>query len=149
MKALIYARASAEEAATNSQAIQKQIATCYEYASRNGYEVEGVFKEVASGGNDDRIELLNLINHVTDSKGVISAVLVSSFDRLTRNIINFVHVNDMFQGLGIEVITATPSETDAASRLLKNMLMAFAKFEKEVRSERIRQGIRRKRNLQK
>ncbi len=149
MKAVIYARTSKETRATEqSNILQRQIAVCYEYASKNGYDVEGVFKEVANGANDSRQELQKLIERATNNKGNISAILVASLDRLARNISDFAHLNDMFRELGIELISATElNEDTATSRLTESMLLAFERYERDIRSEDIRAGIRRRRNL--
>jgi DNA invertase Pin-like site-specific DNA recombinase len=148
MKAVIYARAAEENTVTTNNALQKQIATCYEYASKNSYEVEAVYKEVGHAVDEQRKELQGLIKHVADSKGVISIILVESADRISRSLPELVQLNDMIHGLGAEIVCATASGTDTAdSRLVKNIIAVMHQYSREIRSEHIKAGIRRKRNL--
>lgn len=123
MKAVIYARASKEIQATKqSNVLQRQIKACYEYASKNGYDVDSVFKEVANSTDDGKQELQKLIELATNNKGNISAILVASLDRLARNISDFIRLNDMFRESGIELISITElNEDTATSRLTRNL----------------------------
>lgn len=94
-----------------------------------------------SGGNLNRPALHQLI---TDIKaGKINIVVVYKIDRLTRSLMDFSKLVEIFDQYGVTFISITQSfnTTTSMGRLTLNVLLSFAQFEREVIGERVRDKI--------
>lgn len=78
-KNVIYARVSNTKQAND---LNTQIETIKNYCLSNGITIDKIYKEIASGMNENRTELNNLISDVIS--GQIKTVYISFKDRLTR-----------------------------------------------------------------
>jgi predicted site-specific integrase-resolvase len=77
-KVIAYARCSTQKQRDN---LERQIERLRQYCETNKHDYE-VYSEIASGLNDNRRQLLKIINRV--SQGDISEVVIEYKDRLTR-----------------------------------------------------------------
>ena len=70
-------------------------------------------------------------------------VVVYKVDRLTRSLIDFAKLVELFDAHGVSFVSVTQqfNTTTSMGRLTLNMLLSFAQFEREVTSERIRDKI--------
>lgn len=95
-----------------------------------------------SGGNVERPALQRLLADV--DAGRIDAVVSYKFDRLSRSIKDFALLLESFEEKGVVFVSVTQQidTSSAAGRLLQNVLVTFAQFEREVISERTRDKIR-------
>src|SRR6476646_7405997 len=75
--------------------------------------------------------------------GTIDNVVVYKIDRLSRSLLDFSKLVDVFERHQVTFVSITQqfSTTTSMGRLTLNMLLSFAKFEREVTSERIRDKI--------
>jgi len=94
-----------------------------------------------TGANIDRPAFQRLLADIDD--GEIDIVVVYKVDRLSRSLLDFAQVMDLFQRAGVDFVSVTQnfSTADAMGRLTLNMLMSFAEFEREMISERTRDKI--------
>lgn len=78
-KVVVYARVS-----TNKQKpdLENQISTLRQYANANGYIVENVYKDIASGMSFDRGEFKQMLLDVMSYK--IKTIIISNKDRFSR-----------------------------------------------------------------
>jgi len=76
-------------------------------------------------------------------KGKVDLVVVYKVDRLTRSLTDFAKIVEVFDTRGVSFVSVTQqfNTTTSMGRLTLNMLLAFAQFEREVTSERIRDKI--------
>lgn len=91
-----------------------------------------------SGGNMDRPALQQLL---TDIKaGKVDIVVVYKIDRLTRSLMDFSKLVEIFDEHNVTFVSVTQSfnTTTSMGRLTLNVLLSFAQFEREVSAERIR-----------
>lgn len=91
-----------------------------------------------TGGNLERPALHRLL---TDAReGRIDAIVFYKIDRLTRSLADFVRLMDAFQHFGISFVSVTQSfdTTDSMGRMVLNILLTFAQFEREMMGDRIR-----------
>ena len=91
-----------------------------------------------SGGNMDRPALKRLLADI--DAGKVDIVVVYKIDRLTRNLADFAKMVELFDQHGVSFSAVTQQINSATSmgRLMLNVLLSFAQFEREVTSERIR-----------
>ena len=94
-----------------------------------------------SGGNTDRPALKRLLADI--ERGLIDIVVVYKIDRLTRSLADFAKMVDVFDQHDVSFSAVTQQINSATSmgRLMLNVLLSFAQFEREVTSERIRDKI--------
>ena len=94
-----------------------------------------------SGGNMDRPALKRLLADI--DAGKVDIVVVYKIDRLTRNLTDFSKMVELFDQHGVSFSAVTQQINSATSigRLMLNILLSFAQFEREVTGERIRDKI--------
>jgi DNA invertase Pin-like site-specific DNA recombinase len=144
LRCAIYTRKSSEEGLDMEfNSLDAQRAACEAYiasqrsegwvATRERYD-DGEF----SGGNLDRPGLKQLLADVDD--GLIDVVVVYKIDRLSRSLMDFSRLVDVFDRNGVTFVSVTQSfnTTTSMGRLTLNILLSFAQFEREVIGERIR-----------
>lgn len=94
-----------------------------------------------SGGTMERPALQQLL---TDIKaGKVHIIVVYKIDRLTRSLMDFAKLVEVFDQYGVTFVSVTQSfnTTTSMGRLTLNVLLSFAQFEREVTGERIRDKI--------
>jgi DNA invertase Pin-like site-specific DNA recombinase len=91
-----------------------------------------------SGGTLERPALKRLLADIED--GHIDVVVVYKIDRLSRSLMDFAKLVEVFDRGGVTFVSVTQSfnTTTSMGRLTLNILLSFAQFEREVIGERIR-----------
>jgi DNA invertase Pin-like site-specific DNA recombinase len=94
-----------------------------------------------SGGNTERPGLKRLLADIERSQ--IDIVVVYKIDRLTRSLADFSKMVEVFERQGVSFVSVTQqfNTTTSMGRLMLNVLLSFAQFEREVTGERIRDKI--------
>lgn len=94
-----------------------------------------------SGGNMDRPALRRLMADI--EAGKVDIVVVYKIDRLSRSLADFARMVDVFDRHRVSFSAVTQQINSATSmgRLMLNVLLSFAQFEREVTGERIRDKI--------
>jgi len=94
-----------------------------------------------SGGNLDRPALQKLLADIKEGK--VQTIVVYKIDRLTRSLMDFSKLVEIFDEYGVTFVSITQSfnTTTSMGRLTLNVLLSFAQFEREVSAERIRDKI--------
>jgi len=94
-----------------------------------------------SGGNIDRPALQRLLADI--KAGKVHTVVVYKIDRLTRSLMDFAKLVEIFDQYGVTFVSVTQafSTTTSMGRLTLNVLLSFAQFEREVIGERVRDKI--------
>src|ERR1700722_18804839 len=94
-----------------------------------------------SGGSMDRPALQKLLVDVQARR--IDVIVVYKVDRLTRSLTDFAKLVETFDAHGVSFVSVTQSfnTTTSMGRLTLNVLLSFARFEREVTGERIRDKI--------
>lgn len=94
-----------------------------------------------TGGNMDRPALRRLFADI--EAGKIDAVIVYKVDRLSRSLLDFARMMEIFDRHQVSFVSVTQQFNTSISmgRLTLNMLLSFAQFEREMISERTRDKI--------
>ena len=94
-----------------------------------------------SGGSMDRPALQQLLAKIRDNQ--IDVVVVYKIDRLTRSLMDFARIVEIFDEHQVSFVSVTQAfnTTTSMGRLTLNVLLSFAQFEREVTAERIRDKI--------
>ncbi len=94
-----------------------------------------------TGGNMDRPALKELFDDIRS--GLVDIVVVYKVDRLSRSIMDFAKIVELFEAHNVSFVSVTQHFNTKVSmgRLTLNILLSFAQFEREIISERIRDKI--------
>ncbi len=94
-----------------------------------------------SGGNMERPALKKLMEDI--QAGKVHIIVVYKIDRLTRSLMDFAKLVEVFDKHGVTFVSVTQSfnTTTSMGRLTLNVLLSFAQFEREVTGERIRDKV--------
>ena len=94
-----------------------------------------------SGGTMNRPAFQELLMDIEEDK--IDIVVVYKVDRLTRSLMDFSKIIDVFDKHNASFVSITQhfNTTTSMGRLTLNILLSFAQFEREVTGERIRDKI--------
>ena len=143
----IYTRKSSEEGLEqefNSLHAQREACEAYIRSQRHegwvllpaGYD-DGGF----SGGTMARRGLQRLLDDIR--AGRIDVVVTYKVDRLTRALVDFARLIEIFDAHEVSFVSVTQqfNTTSSMGRLTLNVLLSFAQFEREVTGERIRDKI--------
>ena len=91
-----------------------------------------------SGGTLERPALQRLLKEI--EAGGVDVVVVYKIDRLSRSLMDFAKLVEVFDRRNVTFVSVTQSfnTTTSMGRLTLNVLLSFAQFEREVTGERIR-----------
>jgi site-specific DNA recombinase len=94
-----------------------------------------------SGGNLNRPALNRLLKDIESGK--VNVVVVYKIDRLSRSLIDFTKLVEIFDRHGVSFVSVTQSfnTTNSMGRLTLNILLSFAQFERENSAERVRDKV--------
>lgn len=94
-----------------------------------------------SGGNVERPGLKKLMADI--EAGKVDVVVVYKVDRLSRSLLDFTRLLEVFDKHGVSFVSVTQAfnTRESMGRLMLNVLLSFAQFEREIISERTRDKI--------
>ena len=103
---------------------------------RDRYDDGGI-----SGGTLERPALKRLVADIQE--GLVDVVVVYKIDRLSRSLVDFTKLIEVFDANQVTFVSVTQSfnTTTSMGRLTLNILLSFAQFEREVIGERIRDKV--------
>jgi len=113
--------------------LAKQEQILKEYAISNGYKADFIFKDIASGMNENRKELNQLIDLIVQNK--INKVFISYKDRLSRFGYNYFEYIFQKYGTKIEVVNLTKEE-DFQTELTQDLISIIHHFSMKMYSNR-------------
>jgi site-specific DNA recombinase len=144
VQAAIYTRKSTEdglEQEFNSLDAQRESAEAYIQSQKHeGWElVPAKYDDGGyTGANMDRPALKRLLADI--EAGIVNMVAVYKVDRLSRSLLDFARMMEVFDRKGVAFVSVTQQFNTSTSmgRLMLNVLLSFAQFEREMISERTR-----------
>ncbi len=147
VRCAIYTRKSTEEGLEqefNTLDAQRESGEAYIASQKNeGWEClaerydDGGF----SGGNLERPALKRLLADV--AAGKVDCIVVYKVDRLSRSLLDFAKIMEVFDQQKVAFVSVTQqfNTSTPMGRLVLNVLLSFAQFEREIIGERIRDKI--------
>jgi site-specific DNA recombinase len=148
LRCAVYTRKSSEEGLEQEfNSLHAQREACEAYIAsqrsegwvlvRDQYDDGGI-----SGGTLERPGLKRLLADIED--GLVDVVVVYKIDRLSRSLMDFSKLVEVFDRNSVTFVSVTQSfnTTTSMGRLTLNILLSFAQFEREVTAERIRDKVR-------
>lgn len=161
LRCAIYTRKSSEEGLDqdfNSLDAQREACEAYIASQASlGWKLSPTLYDDGgiSGGTMERPALKQLLNDI--KQGLVDVVVVYKIDRLTRSLMDFSKMMEVFdnprggegrkpdreckESVSFVSVTQQFNTTTSMGRLTLNVLLSFAQFEREVTAERIRDKI--------
>lgn len=144
LRCAIYTRKSTEEGLDrelNSLAAQRDTCSAYIRSQRHkGWvELPEHYDDGGwSGANLARPALQRLLSDI--EAGRVDVVVIYKIDRLSRSLLDFVRLLDTLERYGVAFVSITQAfdTSDSMGRLILNVLLTFAQFERELLSDRLR-----------
>jgi len=134
----IYARQSVDR--KDSISIESQIEFC-NYELKGGSCKEYTDKGY-SGKNTDRPQFQNLMQDIEN--GLIRRVVVYKLDRISRSILDFAKLMELFQQYQVEFVSSTEKfdTSTPMGRAMLNICIVFAQLERETIQRRVQDAYR-------
>ncbi len=147
VRCAIYTRKSSDEGleqAFNSLDAQREACAAYvlSQASEGWNALPDIYDDGGlSGGSLERPALQRLLADI--AAGKVDIIVVYKIDRLTRSLTDFAKLADRLDKHGVSFVSVTQqfNTTTSMGRLMLNVLLSFAQFEREITGERIRDKI--------
>lgn len=131
-KSVIYARVSTVGQKSD---LDHQIQVIEQYMISNGVRVSDIYKDVASGLNDDRKDLNRLISDIVDCK--IDTVYITFKDRLTR--FGFGYLQTMFKKFGTSIVVLNETndeQTNSQQEITDDLIAIIHHYSMKLYSDR-------------
>ena len=146
-RCVIYVRKSTTHGLDQEfNSLDAQREACEQYVAlraADGWTMTEVYEDGGyTGANLDRPAFQRLLADIDDGK--IDVVVVYKLDRLSRSLLDFTQIMSRFEEGGAAFVSVTQnfSTADPMGRLVLNILMTFAEFEREMICARTRDKIR-------
>lgn len=141
-KAAIYCRISTEDQNANKQEL-----LCRKHCEIQNIELYETYVDVISGQTHTRPCLNKMLNDMRRYK--FNTIVVTKLDRIGRSLSHLLSMFDEFNKKGIHFIAVTQNidTTTSIGRMQMQILGAFAEFERNLISERTKEGLRNAKNV--
>jgi len=147
VRVAIYTRVSVSEGLEKEfNSIDAQREACAAYIASQRGQGWGVLPETYSdggfsGANTDRPGFQRLLRDI--EAGKIDVVATYKVDRLSRSLLDFTHLLDLFRRHGVAFVSVTQSfdTSTPMGRMVVSLLATFAQFERETTAERVRDKV--------
>ncbi len=144
IRCAIYTRRSvgySEEQEFNSLESQRAICSSYIASQRpKGWsELPKHYDDMArSGASLERPAMQDLLSDI--ESGLVDVIVIYKLDRITRTLLDFVRLIDLLEQYGVSFVSVTQNfdTADSTGRLILNILLTFAQFEREISADRLR-----------
>jgi DNA invertase Pin-like site-specific DNA recombinase len=144
---IIYARVSTDEQADNGFSLRHQTEMLEKYCEIKDYNIIKHYEEDFSAKNFNRPEWIKVESFVKANRRSIDKIIVTKWDRFSRNIEEALRIIRNFKNLGIE-INAIEQPLDLSNPDNKTMLalyLVMPEVENDKISQRTKEGILRAR----
>ena len=150
LRCAIYCRVSTDEQAREGVSLDSQERMCKHYVSIRQedpsqdrlWQLARVYTDPGYSGKDfERPQIRRLMADI--DRGEIDMVVTYKIDRVARSIRHFYDFWEKLEAAGAEVASATQDFNTSTSqgRLMLNMLLSFAQYERELIGERASDGM--------
>jgi DNA invertase Pin-like site-specific DNA recombinase len=132
-----YVRVSTEEQSTHGVSLRDQEARVRAHAFARGVDLTDVIIDAGYSAKDlNRPGMTKLLAMI--QRGEVASVTILKLDRLTRSVGDFARFLDMSKRLGFDLISVaeTLDTSTAGGRMVANVMMSVAQWEREAIGER-------------
>ena len=137
-----YVRVSTEEQATKGVSLADQEARIRAHAFARGVELHEVIIDAGFSAKDmNRPGMRRLLEMIEGRR--VQSVTILKLDRLTRSVLDFARLLDMTtkKGFALVSVAETLDTSSASGRMVANIMMSVASWEREAIGERTSSGM--------
>lgn len=131
LNALIYARVSTQKQADAGN-LDRQVGRLTEYAINNKLAIKGIFRDIASGLNENRKGLHKLLDAVKETPNAL--VIIEYKDRLAR--FGYVYLENHIKELNGQVIVVEEKEINEQQELVEDLIAITTSFSARIYGKR-------------
>ncbi len=129
---LIYARVSTKKQQKSGN-LDRQSNRLMEYAVKNSFHIANIYKEVASGVNENRKELIKLLDEI--QKPEINFLIIEYKDKLAR--FGYKYLEKYCESHNVEIVVLEQQEKkDLNSEMVEDMVSIIISFSARVYGKR-------------
>lgn len=141
-KVAIYVRVSTEDQNTD---MQKE--ACVKYSEAHNYEIFKIYSDITSGTKSSRPSLNQMMFDMRN--GLFDGIIIWKLDRLGRSLSHLLNLVEEFQKRHIDFVCITQNFDTSTSqgKLVFTLIGAIAEFERELISERTKEGMKKAKNV--
>jgi len=145
-QAIGYCRVSTEEQATEGVSLGAQRKQIETWCKANGYDLIEVYIDAGLSGRQMRKR--EGLQKALKAIGKDTALVAYSISRLARSLPDMLSICEQIDRKGGDLVSLTEQidTTNAAGRMMFNMLAAFAQYESEIIGERTKSAMQYKRS---
>lgn len=142
-KTAIYSRVSTQKQVdrTDYDSMQSHLDRCKHYIqAQENWELVKVYEDPAESGDKwQREKLQEMLADVRNGK--VDVVVTFKLDRISRSVRQFHEILKVFEENEVDLVSVTQGfdTSTPAGKLLRNILIDFAQFEKEMNADRVRE----------
>ena len=143
MRAVGYLRVSTEEQGHSGLGLAAQEATIRGEVERRGWELQHLYRDVASGkslrGRSDMATALQVL-----AAGEADVLVVAKLDRLSRSVSDFAAMLALTQaeGWALNICDLGVDTTTPSGKMVAQIMMVLAEWEREMIGERTKAALR-------
>lgn len=141
MQAIGYVRVSTDEQGKSGLGLEAQRTKIEQYCELYGLELVEVYEDAASGKTLDRTGLQDALTALTAAKG--RCLVTAKLDRLTRSVRDLGDLLARYfnNGHPLKIVVEQVDTETAAGRMVANLLVTIAQWERETISERTQDAL--------
>jgi site-specific DNA recombinase len=146
-KVILYVRVSTDEQAKLGYSLGHQELVLTKFCEIKGFEVVGIYREDFSAKNFERPEYRKLFQHCKANRKNIDHVLITKWDRFSRNQTDALQEIKKLSEIGIEV-NAAEQWIDFSiphNKMMLSIYLTIPEIDNDVRGINTRMGLRRSR----
>ena len=143
-KVILYRRVSTTDQKESGNSLNTQHNSLRDFARKNGMNVVNEYEEDYSAKNFNRPEFKKLQDFVKKSKGKVDYILITSWDRFSRNAHDALGVIHNMRELGVEVncIENWIDHDDPQQLIMMLLYLGIPEVDNRVRSQKVRTCMR-------
>ena len=141
--AAIYVRVSTQDQVQHGFSLDAQQESLQNYAKAMGYEIFKIYRDEGKSAKDmNRPEMQQMLSDAENKK--FSAIFIYKLDRFSRSIKDLILTIDQLKNWGIDFVSLQDKieTTSATGKLMFHIISAFAEFERNLISERTKEGLK-------
>lgn len=140
--AALYVRVSTGRQAQKDLSIPNQRLLLHEHCERHGLDVAEEFADTKSARDGNRPDLQRLLTIVLDGQADFDVVLVHSFSRFFRKLVDAAVFIDNLRTHGVEIVSITqPLPHGPAGDMMRYFLMIFDEYQSIETAKHVRRSL--------
>ena len=139
-----WARVSSREQEREGFSLEVQVDAINDFVKKQGGVILKMFQVAETAtASQRRIEFTKMLDFIKQNKSIINAIVIYKYDRFSRNMKDWLALEDIESTYGIRLISVTqPTENTPTGRFCRRTLANIATYQTEQQSIDIKDGIK-------